>query len=151
MSWRGSDELSPWQTLLAVLFLCAVFAAITSLERCGAAMGWLHLRSRPWLLAGLVTLSGCASIQAKAAQTCAQVDRVGPALTLVAKADEELIEAESRGECLLCRAGTDAAVCCTAAIDRAIAKHSKLRAALSDVAAVSDAVVETSHRAGVCK
>lgn len=151
MSWNHSDELSPWQTLLAVLFLTAVFAAITSLERCGAAVGWLHIRSRPWLLAGLVTLAGCASIEKRIAPVCAQVDRVGPAITLVAKADEDLIEAEARAECLLCRAGTDAAACCTVAIDRAIAKHSKLRAALADVATVSDAVVETSHRAGVCK
>lgn len=126
MSWRGSDELTFGESLIGVFGILVVLAI-------------------------MVLLSGCASIEKRVAPVCAQVDRVGPALTLVAKADEDLIEAESRAECLLCRAGTDAAVCCTAAIDRAIAKHSKLRAALSDVAAVSDAVVRTSHEAGVCK
>jgi len=85
MSWRGQDELSPWQTLLAVLFLTAVFAAITSLERCGAAMGWLHLRSRAWLVAGLVTLSGCATTP-DLHRLCVTADAAGRMLTISGEA-----------------------------------------------------------------
>jgi hypothetical protein len=154
MSWNNSDELSPWQTLLAVLFLCAVFAAITSFERCGAAVGWLHVRSRPWLLAGLVTLAGCAGAQQDMRRLCVTADAAGRMLTISGAALREVhdldVDAAWAREC---SSGSveERVVCRHRVVDDLADKYRERYRTAEQSVAAQHALADALEASGICK
>lgn len=145
------DNLSLSEAIPAILLCAAVVGACVLAEHCATSAQYLAVRARPWVLGGLLaSLSHCGA-QSVVTRVCEPLDRVGPALTIAAQADEDLIEAEARAACLLCRGRADERECCDRGIDAAIGKHSKLRGALRDVASVTDRAVIATHETGVCK
>jgi hypothetical protein len=154
MSWRGSDELSPWQTLLAVLFLCAVFAAITSLERCGAAMGWLHIRSRAWLVAGLVTLAGCATAQQDMRKLCVAADAAGRMLTISGTALRTVhdLDVDAAWQ-TQCSSGPveERIICRHRVVDDYAAKYRDRYATAAQAVEAQHALADALEASGVCK
>lgn len=153
MSWRGSDELSPWQTLLAVLFLTAVFAAITSLERCGAAMGWLHIRSRAWVLAGLMTLASCTPTQ-DLHRLCVTADAAGRMLTISGAALRAVHDADvETAWARECSSGSveERVVCRHRVVDDLGEKYRERYRTAEQSVTAQHALADALEASGVCK
>lgn len=137
MSWNKSNELSLPEVIGTIVIMVMMLVVTVFFEHCIAAGKWLSI----------FLITGCSSATA----LCSAIDRTSPSLTIAANTVQASIESEARSQCLLCSAGTDHDVCCSHAIDAAVERQRKIYTAISDAANVTDAVVVTSHEAGICK